>query len=206
MLGAPTVRSHTTSDLPGRCRRCWVRVAHCICNQLPQVETHARITVVRHEREVYKSTGTARIAGLALPRLSFVDYGDDATEVERKLQGVEGFLLFPADPPAPWPKEPVDHLILLDGTWRQARKMLKKLPSLQRLPKLTLPAKNDAVLRLRDPTVEGGRSTLEALADALGLLEGESVATPLNALHDLYVERVLKARGTYELVRRNFEA
>ncbi len=197
------MRAFTTDDLPGRCPRCWVKVAHCVCAEVPRVETRTRVVVVRHEREAWKSTGTARVAGLALPHAAFVAFGDDPREADAALPPlVEGaYLLFPAEPPAPWPRGPVPALVLLDGTWRQTRRMLRKLPSLQRLPRLSLPAQAAEVPRLREPTVEGGRSTLEALAEALGRLEGDAVAAPLHALHALYVERVFRARGVWRQKR-----
>ncbi|MFY0579015.1 hypothetical protein ACN28S_36360 [Cystobacter fuscus] len=38
-------------------------------------------------------------------------------------------------------------------------------------------------------------STVEAIAGALSVLEGEEVARPLYALHELMIDRVLAARG-----------
>lgn len=204
------MRSMTESHLPGRCQRCWVRLEHCVCALVPRVETHAELLVVRHEREAAKSTGTARIAGLALPRLSFVDFGDDPGEAERALAPrlAEGgcALVYPAEPMTPWPVEPPRALVFLDGTWRQTRKMLKKLPCLAAVPRLWLPAKEERVLRLRASNLEGGRSTLEAIADALRLVEGPETSAPLDALHAAYVERVFKARGVWEQKQRDAEA
>ena len=55
------------------------------------------------------------------------------------------------------------------------------------------------MLRLRTTSFEDGRSTLEAIADALGLLEGPEVAAPLHALHARYVEQTFRARGVWDL-------
>ncbi len=38
---------------------------------------------------------------------------------------------------------------------------------------------------------------LEAISDALEVLEGVDVSGPLQALHTLYVERVFRARGVW---------
>ena len=75
--------------------------------------------------------------------------------------------------------------------------MLKKLRSLDGVPRLVLPAKAEAPLRLRGSLDPLGRSTLEAISDALELLEGPSVGEPLHALHQLFVERVFRARGVW---------
>jgi DTW domain-containing protein YfiP len=155
---------------------------------------------VRHLREGWKSTGTTRIAALALPALTCLEYGDDAQPALGQLtpERLEGaVLLFPAEPgTAPAPAE-VRRLVVLDGTWRQVRRMLRRLPALQALPRLSLATSPGPVVRLRRPTFEEGRSTLEAIAGALALLEGAEVAAPLLALHALHVERTLRARGVW---------
>ncbi|MBL9037764.1 MAG: DTW domain-containing protein [Archangium sp.] len=195
------MRSHTTSDLPGRCRRCWVRTEFCVCADIPQVATATRVLVVRHERESFKSTGTARIAGLALSNSAIIDVGEGTAEADATLrpQLRGACLLFPGEGTAPWPSTPPSQLVVLDGTWRQTRRMFAKLPSLHALPRLQLPTKPEPVLRLRESTFAEGRSTLEAIADALALLEGPDIAEPLHRLHAKYVEQVFRARGVWAL-------
>ena len=89
--------------------------------------------------------------------------------------------------------------VQLECTERHVRRMLKKLPSLHAVPRLGLPSKTSAPLRLRESTSTDNRSTLEAIADGLSLLEGEEVGAPLHRLHRLMVERVFRARGVWDL-------
>lgn len=199
------MRSRTTSDLPGRCPRCWLRTGFCICAEVPKVVTKTEVVVVRHEREAWKSTGTARIALQALQGSRLVEYGEDGAATDDVLRALSpgAAVLFPETgaPPAPL-GEPPTRLIVLDGTWRQTRRMLKKLPSLEAVPRLVLPQKAHAPLRLRESNDPLGRSTLEAIADALELIEGESASRPLHALHELFVERVFRARGVWIMKSR----
>ncbi len=197
-MSAPVVRSFTTAGAPGRCQRCLIAGAFCICADVPTAPTRTEIIVVRHEREGWKSTGTARIAGLAMPNLRIIEFSEDAEPARSALPGlVEGaHLLFPTDEGAPWGE--VKRLILIDGTWRQTRKMYGKLESLHGVPKLALPPQTSKILRLRESAFEEGRSTLEAIAEAVALLEGEEASAPLHALHALYVERVFRARGVWD--------
>jgi DTW domain-containing protein YfiP len=196
------MRSRTLSHLPGRCPRCWIRHEFCLCAEIPQIPTRTRVVIVRHAREADKSTGTARIAGLALPNSAMIDFGEESALVDEEVKPfAEGaWLLFPAEEgTAPLPPTPPSCLIVIDGTWRQTRRMLKKLPSLVGVPRMPLPPKGEAPLRLRESTSADNRSTLEAIADGLTLLEGESVGAPLHRLHNLMVERVFRARGVWEL-------
>jgi DTW domain-containing protein YfiP len=105
-------------------------------------------------------------------------------------------LLFPDDtgsaPPLP---EVVTHLVVLDGSWSQARRAARRLPGLSALPRLSLSPRETSAPRLRRESTDEGRSTLEAIADAVSFLSGESLAAPLRALYKTFAARVLSARG-----------
>lgn len=195
------MRSFTAPGQPGRCQRCWVVEAFCVCGLTPKVDTLTEVLVVRHERESWKSTGTARIAALAMPKLRLLDFTESSEPAKTQLPSEVGpgtHLLFPSDEAAPWDGSAVKKLIVLDGTWRQVRRMYAKLPALHAVPKLVLPEQAARVLRLRESKFEAGRSTLEAIAEAIALLEGAEVAAPLHQLHATYVEHVFRARGVWE--------
>jgi DTW domain-containing protein YfiP len=200
------VRSFTTAGAPGRCPRCFILEAQCICAHLPTVKTKTEVVVVRHEREGWKSTGTARIATLAMPELRLLAFGEDAEPALSALPAeVSGaHLLFPGPDAKPLSSE-VKKLIVLDGTWRQTRRMFAKLPALHDVPQCVLPPQQARVLRLRESKFEEGRSTLEAIAEAIALLEGDEAAAPLHALHADYVQRVFKARGVWDQKVQEFE-
>lgn len=205
------MRSFTIAGAPGRCPRCLILEAHCICARVPTVTTRTEVIVVRHEREGWKSTGTARIAALALPQLKVVDFGEDAQPALGALPALlEGgaHLLLPGDDAVPLSScaSEVKRLVVLDGTWRQARRMFAKLPALHGVPKVLLTAQSAPVLRLREAHFDEGRSTLEAIAESLGLVEGDAVAQPLLTLHGDYVERVFRARGVWEQKQAEFAA
>jgi DTW domain-containing protein len=157
------------------------------------------VLVLRHGFESHKSTNTARIAALALPTLRVVEYDPGAPPDLDALIGeaAPAWLLYPASGGEPViPEGAPRSLVVLDGTWTQTRKMSHKHPALLRLPRLSLPPGRVATRRLREAPSADARSTLEAIADALGALEGPQVSEPLHALHALMVERVLAARGT----------
>jgi DTW domain-containing protein YfiP len=80
-------------------------------------------------------------------------------------------------------------LVVLDATWSQARRMFRKLGGLRGLPILRLPDAAMPAARLRESPAPGKVSTIEAIARALRLLEGDEVAVPLERLFDLAVVR-----------------
>ena len=194
----------TAPGAPGRCPRCLILVAHCICELVGQPsESQPQIVIVRHHWEAFKSTGTARLAGLALSNLRLLDMtAEDPAPVRAALRELEdAWLLYPdgsttsvaAERPVPRPRA----LVVLDGTWRQTRKMLRRLPELSRLPRYSLGGGAEAQRRdrLREPPRAGARSTLESIADALAELDSPERGQRLLELHQGFVERTRLARG-----------
>jgi DTW domain-containing protein YfiP len=203
-------------DRAQRCPRCDLSPARCICAGLPTVRTRTRIVVVRHGRELRKPSGTARIAALAMPELVLWDYRDEhgesaplwlqhereikrtlpvwpPEEIGRRLGELERpCLLFPTGRPLS-EIAPPRTLVVLDGTWRQARAMYQRIEGVAALPQARLEGM-PAGDRLRRPVRPGERSTLEAIADAIAVLEGEEAAAPLRDLHARFVGAAVSAR------------
>jgi DTW domain-containing protein YfiP len=190
------MRSRTPADLAGRCSRCYLPTRLCLCAEVPRIDTRTAFLVIRHNKEKEKSTNTARMAALALLRCEVLTYGAPGEPFDTSvLEAPDTWLLFPgAQPPAP-EAPPPQRLVVLDGSWGQARRMVQRVPVLRRLPGLTLPPPLPDTRRLRRPPHPEGMSTLEAIAGALALLEGEEVARPLYALHERMIDRVLESRG-----------
>lgn len=85
-------------------------------------------------------------------------------------------LLFPgpgAEDPARLPPGAVKTLVVIDGTWAQARKVLKQNPGLLRLRRVGITPTRPGNYRIRREPAAECLATIEALAQALGVLEGE---------------------------------
>ncbi|MDY7229686.1 tRNA-uridine aminocarboxypropyltransferase [Hyalangium rubrum] len=190
------MRSRTPEDLAGRCPRCYLPTRLCLCAEVPRIDTRTEFLVIRHNKEKEKSTNTARMAALALSRCQVLTYGAPGERFDASvLEQPDTWLLFPGAPaPAPDASLP-KRLVVLDGNWGQARRMVQRVPALRRLPGLTLPPPAPDTRRLRRPPHPEGMSTLEAMAGALAFLEGEEKAQQLYALHELMIDRVLESRG-----------
>ena len=98
-------------------------------------------------------------------------------------------LTLPLADPAGW------RLVLLDGTWRQTRQLLRLNPLLQSLPRWALPAPPPSRYAIRRAQRPEQRSTLEAVCLALATLQGDAERfAPLLAAFDGWVAAELARR------------
>lgn len=192
------MRSYTAPGAPGRCGRCLLLSNFCLCSEIgPGRPCSPEIVIVRHHWEALKSTGTARLAALALQDVRVLDMAAENPEpVRAELRLLEGaWLLYPGLESAERLATPPKTLVVLDGTWRQTRKMLRRLPELSRLPRYALHGEAPARARLREPPRPGDRSTLESIADALTQLHSAELGAHLLELHTRFVRQTRQARG-----------
>jgi len=190
------VRSRTPADLAGRCGHCFLRDGYCLCGLVPRIDTRVRFIVIRHNQETWKTTNTARLAALALPNSEIREYGVKGQPFDASvLEAPDTWLLYPDDGPRVPAQAPPARLLIVDGSWHQARKILRSDPRFWKLPKLSLPPPPPEARRLRAEHFEQGMSTIEAIARAVALFEGEEKARQLDALHEVMIERILALRG-----------
>jgi DTW domain-containing protein YfiP len=174
------------------------------------------VLVLQHPRERDKAIGTARMASLCLPRSEVavgVDFSSDAT-VQRWLNDPEqpAILLYPGkhaiDLREAPPTRPVT-LVVIDGTWHQARALFRKNPALAALPCYAFAPERPSEYRIRREPRADYVSTIEALALALGALEGddarfEALLAPFRAMVDKQLSYASTSpRGRHRLRRRS---
>ena len=182
------------------CRRCRRPLIACYCGYVTPIETQTRVVVFQHPRERRKAIGTARIAALCLPAAKvLVGIDFEAHERARALLAdtdAPAVLLYPApdarDLAVDPPEGPVT-LVVIDGTWSQARSLLRRNPSLQALPKVAFRPAKPSEYRIRREPSDEHVSTIEAMAHALARLEDgdpsrfEAMLVPFRAMVETQV-------------------
>jgi len=176
----------------------------CICALVPRLVTRTRLALVVHHREASKPTNSGQLAARCLARSSVTIYGerDRPSELPPFGDDEQPVLLFPGDdavPLAPFARaERPIVLVVPDGTWRQASKLRRHLPALAALPCVMIPEATGTQYRLRAEHRGGGLATFEAIARALGILEGDAgpaIEAELATVFRIMVERTLWFRG-----------
>jgi DTW domain-containing protein YfiP len=189
------MRSRTAPDGGGRCPQCALHASVCACAVLARLPIRTRFVVVRHAREAPKSSNTARWATLLVPNCEILSWSGRPDVGQLADVGRPGdWLLFPGEEAAGASLVTPERLVVLDGTWRQVRRMLRALPILQGLPRLSVAARPGRVGLRRAPSPRH-LSTLEAMSSAVAVLESEALAVAVDGGHRELVSRALSARG-----------
>jgi len=96
-------------------------------------------------------------------------------------------------------------LIVPDGTWRKARKIVRANPVLSTLPRFSLPSGAPSEYRIRKTREPAAVSTIEAIARSLSILEPEQSFERLLTPFKAQIEQQVQAMGE-EVYRRNYQS
>ncbi len=176
----------------------------CICALVPRLRTRTRLVLLIHFREARKPTNTGQLAARCLERSSVNVYGKPDQPLELPPLGDDEvpLLMFPEEGAPPISQHAASEqpiaLIVPDGNWHQARKAARRVSGSGAIRCVTLPAAGPTEYRLRAEPREGGLATLEAIARAIGILEGDAgpqIERAMLAVFRVMVERTLWFRG-----------
>lgn len=165
------------------CYRCFRPRASCFCDHIQPFEPRTRIVILMHPKENRKQrTGTGRLAHLCIsgsrlfPGQDFTDF----PEVNRLIEDPALFptVLFPDETSRDISRDgieiPAGRRLLVfvpDGTWRQARKILRLSPNLQDLPHIRFSPPEISRFLIKKEPRPNFVSTIESIHHLLGELE-----------------------------------
>lgn len=175
----------------------------CICEYIPQLNLETKLALVMHKREYPKPTATAPLALEALTNSKLYIQGQvenplDLSHLNQENRRV--LLLFPSESARVLNKEflqedsrPVT-LVVPDGSWRQAKRMPKRINGLSETEHVVLPSGQPTQWGIRNEPQENGLATFEAIARAMGIIESENVELTLSSLFTTMVETTLETK------------
>lgn len=188
-----------------RCDGCHINYRLCFCEFIKPLATKTKVSLILHANELNLTSNTGRLTHQLLSHSEILVRG--ALELkEEKLtlqppENYKSYYLFPEEGAEVLDekfvknlKQPI-HLVVPDGSWRQAKKFKRREEALSSLPSLVLPPGPASQYFLRTEPMENFVCTLEAVARALGIIEGKTVQEHLESVLKLMVERTLMARS-----------
>ncbi|QUJ67362.1 DTW domain-containing protein [Photobacterium sp. GJ3] len=177
------------------CPNCGFRF-NCICHAQPTLHSRGHFILLTHDKEFGKATNTGQLMARSLSGCQQIRWS--RTEPPQALldlladDTLQPWLLFPADDQHPavsfqaaTDKKPL--FILLDATWQEARKMVRKSPWLACLPRLSLQPEQLSGYALRRNQQPGHLCTCETGIALLTLLDEPHQAAALQHYFDAFL-------------------
>ncbi|WP_163133343.1 tRNA-uridine aminocarboxypropyltransferase [Agarivorans sp. Alg241-V36] len=170
-----------------RCPRCLRPQSHCLCADIPHCTHSHPVIVLQHPSEQQHAKGTAHLACLALGNAQIMvgETEEDFAELKQQVElNPDQFLLiYPSET-----SQAIEHratsknaasvvadsfptILLLDGTWRKAKKLWHLNPWLQDLEQFHFDRAPHGQYKIRKTSIDKGLSTIEAIGYALNQLE-----------------------------------
>lgn len=208
-----------------RCEACRLPQLNCLCPYRVKAESRIRFWLITHPLEHYKPTNTGRLIGDVLEGTDVFSWY--RVEPDPRLLALleddryQPFIIFPDDQPD-YADRVVDvnaiagvgegvptHtatgelripvFIMLDGTWRQARRIFRRSPYLDGLPVLPLHSRRLTRYHLRKAASEAHLCTAEVAAELLRQAGEEAAASVLDDYFDAFNDCYRASRIHYVL-------
>lgn len=199
-----------------RCDGCRLPVLNCLCPYRVSTTSDAQVWLLTHPLEHNKPTNTGRLIADVLPETRVFDWHRTAPDegllallADRRYVP---FVIFPDDQPD-YQHRVVDEravagvkqdgfipvFILLDGTWRQARRIFRKSPYLDGLPVLPLHTERLTRYRLRKPASASHLCTAEVAAELLRKTGDAVAAEVLDDYFDAFNQSYAASRFYHKI-------
>lgn len=186
------------------CSGCFLHLELCICSQIKTLDLKTKLTLIVHYKELKKTTNTGRLAIKSLLNSEMRVRGEigKPSDLSDLIHDQYQCLLFyPSKDAVELNQDllktlakPI-HLLVPDGSWRQASKVHTRHQELYSVPRVMIKELNLATQHLRRENSQEGMSTLEAIAKAMRVIEGEEVYEVLFQIYQAKLRNTLLGRG-----------
>lgn len=186
------------------CYKCGLPEINCICNSIPKIKTYAKLWILSTEKEFSRPSNTARLLKLINPESTELFLWERTKAPEKLIEYIDSgdydiYILFPTDENELLERkvqdknaEKISAFIILDGTWKEASKILRKSDYLKKLPRISLNPIHKSEYTLRRGASEGELCTIEAAIEVLKL--------------NWEIEEAQAVKNTFDLFLKSFKA
>ena len=187
------------------CPGCGLHRNLCVCNLIPSLKLKTRVCLIVHYKELKRTTNTGQLAIKSLVNSEMRIRGQKDAEpldlTDLLKTEYRTLLFYPSEDAVELTAEFVKQsslpiqLVVPDGNWRQASKVNSRHPELNGVTRVKISAPNNSEQHLRAEHMAEGMATLQAIAYALGIIEGPAAMHPLLALYQAKLQNTLLGRG-----------
>ena len=171
------------------CPRCAYPQQSCVCYAINETGYQTQIVVLQHPSEVKHAKNTARLISLVAPETETIvgETPNDFGAVRgRLMSNPNAVILFPTATSLALDESmdsiPIDTLIIIDGTWRKAKKIWLSNPWLHGMRVCHLKSPISSRYHIRSSRQPDGLASIEAAASALSQLGERNIDALLDAL------------------------
>lgn len=188
-----------------RCARCKLSPNLCLCGSLQALDLPVQFLVIRHRSEGRRTTGTGHYAPLLLRNSQLIEHGVRGLPLNvapLEQPDTDYYALYPQEDaeyvtPELMPQVPGRNVafVVLDGSWRKARRMLRRIPQLQDMPRVRLPLEAERLQGPRRAPTREHRFTLDAIVATIACLGFATESQQLTKASREIVRRQMHLRG-----------
>lgn len=188
-----------------RCPNCRINPNLCFCSELKVRDNATPVLIVMHKAELELTTNTAYFASKVLSKCELAIRGvkDSPIDFDSLVDETKytPLFLFPDEDAKELSPEFLDTLelppliIVPDGSWKQAKKCKKREPFLKDVQSVKLKAGELSKYRLRTNPFPEAVCTYEAVARAVGTIEGEGIQSSLEETFEVITDRMFYSRS-----------
>ncbi|WP_077750879.1 tRNA-uridine aminocarboxypropyltransferase [Shewanella psychrophila] len=192
------------------CPKCHYPLKACLCESIAPMHVSTELIVLQDPSEVGHAKNSVRLLSLVIPKTQVLvgEGADDFSNLRQYLDASTKpvYLVYPCDKSKSAEEERFDDeviLLLLDGTWKKAYKLLQLNPWLLQYPSLHLDLQSGSNYTIRKASRSDSLSTLEAAAMMLKAIEPELSVIPLTRALSAMVNQRLNSMPAS--VRKRYE-
>ncbi|MGH4051743.1 MAG: tRNA-uridine aminocarboxypropyltransferase [Clostridium sp.] len=203
------------TSLYDSCNKCGLPIINCICAKAPKIKTEAKIWILSTQKEFYRASNTARLLTIINP-LSTEIFLWERTKIPEALisnfknEIYDIFLLFPIESYETKNRKveykstnKIPVFIIIDGTWKEARKIIRKSTYLDNLPIISLEPNFKSRYDLRRGAQAGNLCTIEAAIEVLKLNGEIDNYQIVNKFYDLFLKSYKAGSSGHKISNQN---
>lgn len=193
-----------------QCVNCGLMAGHCICDYTIKIESQVEFWLLTHENELTRTSNTGRLIERAMDSTKVFVWS--RTEAPKELMDLmtcyNVYLVFSDDREDEKARvvnytgnDKKTAFLIIDGTWKEARKILRKSPYLKELPIVSLRTKKVSSYDLRRNKDDNHLCTVEVAIELLKLIGEKDESLLLDDYFKHYMKRYHDGKYEHNIER-----